>query len=58
MIVLFYEARAFFGLEVLVSETDTTPTLMITLNYVIFSNYYRCQHVSVRIVSRVHVRAS
>jgi hypothetical protein len=29
--------------------TDRTPTLMITLNYVNFSNYYRCRRVSVRV---------
>jgi hypothetical protein len=27
--------------------SDMTPTHMITLNYTIFSNYYRCQHVCV-----------
>jgi hypothetical protein len=33
---------------------------MITLNYVIFPNYYRCRRVSVRVVSgvRVSVRVS
>jgi hypothetical protein len=28
---------------------------MITLNYVIFSNYYRCRRVGVRVVPDVHV---
>jgi hypothetical protein len=43
-----------------VPNTDTTPTLIITFNYVFFSNYYQCRRVSVRIVSgvRVCVRAS
>ena len=37
-----YEAKTLFGLGVsrcqtrIVSDTDTTPTLVITLNYVIF----------------------
>jgi len=37
----------------LVSDTDPTP--IITLNYVIFSNYYPCRRVGVRTVSSVHV---
>jgi hypothetical protein len=32
-----------------------TPTLIIILNGVIFSNYYRCRHVSIRVVSGVRV---
>jgi len=32
--VVIYEART-----PVMSDTDTTPTLVITLNYVIFSNY-------------------
>jgi hypothetical protein len=27
--------------------TDATPTPMIALNYVIFYDYYRCQHICV-----------
>lgn len=37
--------------HVLVSDSYTTPTFMITLNYIIFLNYYRCCCVSVRVVS-------
>ncbi|RHN50622.1 putative protein-synthesizing GTPase [Medicago truncatula] len=43
--VTTYEARRLLGLGVsqcrtrVVSDTDTTPTLVITPNYVIFSNY-------------------
>jgi len=42
-----YEAWTFLGLGVCpsVSDTDTTLTHMIPLNYVIFSNYYWCQRV-------------
>ena len=36
-----------------VSDTDTILTPIITLNYVIFSNYYRCRSVGVHIVSGV-----
>jgi hypothetical protein len=32
-----------------------TPAIMITLNYVIFLNYYQCRRVSVRVVLGVHV---
>jgi len=32
-----------------------TLTLIITLNYVVFINFYRCQSVNVCIVSGVHV---
>jgi len=35
---------------VLVYDTDTTPILMVTLNYAIFSKLYRCWHVSVLVV--------
>ena len=51
------EARTLLGLGVsrcqtrVVSDTDTTPTHIITWNHVIFSNHYRCWHVSVRVVS-------
>ena len=37
--VLVYEARTLIRVPCLVSDTETTPTLIITLNYVIFSNY-------------------
>jgi len=38
LFVIIYEAWTLHGLGV--SDTDTTtPTLVITLNYVIFSNY-------------------
>jgi hypothetical protein len=42
-----------------VSGTDTTPTLIIILNCVVFLNYYLCRRVSIRVVSgiRVCVRA-
>jgi hypothetical protein len=43
--------------RVLMSDTDTTPRLMIKLNYVIFSNYYRCRPVSVCVMSGVGVYA-
>jgi len=32
------------------SDADATLTHVIILNYVIFSNYYRCRHVSFRLV--------
>jgi hypothetical protein len=41
-ILVLYEARTLLILGVSVS---VTPILIITLNYVIFSNYYRCRHV-------------
>jgi hypothetical protein len=43
-----------------VTVSDTDKTLMITLNYVIFLNYYRCRCVSVCVVSDicVGIRAS
>jgi hypothetical protein len=41
-----------------VSMSDIDTTLMITLNYIIFLNYYQCRCVGVRVVSRVGVRAS
>jgi hypothetical protein len=59
-IVVIYEARTLLGLGVssyrtcVVSDTDTTN--IITLNYMIFSNYYRCRRVSFRVMSRVRVR--
>ena len=31
------------------SDTDTTTIHIITLNYVIFSNYYQCLRVSVSV---------
>jgi len=34
-----YEAWTLLGLGVSVSDTDTSPTHIITLNYAIFSNY-------------------
>lgn len=37
-------------------DTCPTPTLVITLNYIIFSKYYLCRRVSVRIVSSIRVR--
>jgi hypothetical protein len=46
-----YEARTLLVLGV--SDTDTTLT--ITLNYVIFPNYYPCRRVSVHVVSGVCV---
>ena len=33
-----------------VSDTETTP--MITLNYIIFLNYYPCRHVGVCVCVR------
>jgi hypothetical protein len=55
-----YEARTLLGLGVSVSDghasvsdTDTIPTPIIILNYVTF-----CQHVGVRIMSRICVIAS
>ena len=30
-------------------STDTIPTHVLTFNDSIFSNYYRCQHVSVSV---------
>jgi hypothetical protein len=44
-----YEARTLLGLGV----SDINTTLIITLNYVIFPNYYRCR--CVRVSVRVHV---
>jgi hypothetical protein len=41
--------------RVLVSDTTLTPTFMITLNYIIFSNYYWCWRASVRIVSGIRL---
>jgi hypothetical protein len=38
-----------------VSVSDTTLTLMIILNYAIFSNYYWCRRISVRVISGVRV---
>lgn len=32
-----------------VSDTDTTPTHIVTLSYVILSKYYRCRYVRVSI---------
>jgi hypothetical protein len=60
VIIIAYEARTLLRLgcpgygQALVFDTDTTPTPIIILNYVIFSNYCRCRHVGVR----VRVRAS
>jgi len=34
-----------------------TPTHVITLNYLIFSNYYQCRRVSVKDVSSVCIGA-
>jgi hypothetical protein len=52
-----YEARTLLGLDEFVSDTCPyrcpTSTLMISLNYVIFPNYYQCRRVSIRIVSGV-----
>jgi len=39
MVIKFYEAWTFFGLDFFRCRTDMTPTHIITLNYVIFSNY-------------------
>jgi len=45
LFVLCYETHTHFGLGVfwyrtcVVSDIDTTPMYIITLNYVIFSNY-------------------
>jgi len=36
----------------------TTLTHIITLNYVIFSNYQQCWRVIIRVVSGVRIRAS
>jgi hypothetical protein len=38
-----------------VSVSDINTTLMITLNYVIFLNYYLCRRANVRVVSGVCV---
>jgi hypothetical protein len=57
-----YETRTLLKLavsrvgHVSMSYTNTTPTLMITLNYTIFSNLYRCRRVGV--VFGVCVRTS
>jgi hypothetical protein len=54
-----YETQTLLGLGVSVSDTcrcrTPTPTLIITFNYVFFSNYYQCRRVSVHIVSGVCV---
>ena len=50
-------SRTLLGLGVswcrtrVMSDTDTTPTLVITLNYAIFTNYLLCRRVGVRVVS-------
>jgi hypothetical protein len=41
--------------HVFMSVFDTDTILMITLNYIVFSNYYWCCCVSVCIISRVYV---
>jgi len=57
--LISYEARTLLGLGVSrvghasVSDTDTDTTPMITLNYIIFSNYYPCRRVGVSVVSGV-----
>ena len=40
-----------------VSNTDTSPTIVITLNCILFSKFYRCRRVSVVFSVRVYVRA-
>lgn len=63
--LLTYEARGLLRLgvswthgvgQVSLSETDTTPRHITSLNYVIFSKYYRCQHVGVyALPSKIHM---
>jgi hypothetical protein len=59
--IYYLWTQTLLGLGVSVSDTcpcrypTPTPTLMITLNYIIFSNYYQCRRVSVRVVSSVRV---
>ena len=58
--------KTLFGLGVsrcrtrVVSDTDMTPAFIVTLNFVIFLNYYLYRCVSVCDVSddRVRIRAS
>jgi hypothetical protein len=60
--VMSYEPRTLFRLVVfwcrtrVVADTDTTQTHIIILNYVIFSNYLGCRHVSVCVIFGVRVR--
>jgi hypothetical protein len=49
-----YEAQTLLKLDVSRRWTPT-PTLMNTLNHVIFSNYYWCQCVSVSVYVRAYV---
>jgi hypothetical protein len=45
-----YSYLPYFSVKhALMSDADTTPTLMLTLNYVIFSNYYRYRRLNVRV---------
>jgi hypothetical protein len=53
-----YDLWSIYIPPIIVSVTDTTPTLMIILNYIIFLNYYWYRWVNVRVVSdvRIYVR--
>jgi len=51
--IIIYKAHILLRLGVSQCHTNTKPTHMITLNYAIFSNYYRWRRV--RVVSGVGV---
>jgi len=38
-----------------VSDTDLSPTHVITFKYVIFLNYYRCWWINISVESSVHI---
>jgi hypothetical protein len=53
--------RQFYEEQTLIGDTDMTPTFIITMNYVVFSNYNGADvsvFMSVMSVARICLRAS